>query len=170
MSKRYWLLVLVFLVTGCTSLDQRLHPSGPVSEEEIFNARANQAPVIIYSTSFSHGAAPQQTAELTVRFINVSDKQIDAITLLVVSCLGSDGQDQGVYATLPMKGPFASNGVFETHPTVDASPGWTARQTAQMMIKGADVLFQDGSKQSFTGKDISKLIGNQLSNYCTTGG
>ena len=166
MLKKQWIVVLAFLVVGCASLDQKLNPSGPVSEEEIFNARADQAPVIIYSTSFSHGAETQQPTELTVRFINVSAKQIDAITLLVVSCMAAGGQDQGGYAALPMKGPFAPSGVFESHPSVDASAGWTSRQTSQMMIKAADVLFQDGSKQSFTGKDISKLFGNQLSNYC----
>lgn len=174
MSKMYLLPALALLVAGCAGFGQdvhdRLHPSGPVTEEEIFNARADQAPVIIYSTSFSHGAAPQQGTELTVRFINVSDKQIDAITLLVMSCLGASGQEQGVYAVLPIKGPFAPSGVFESHPSVDASAGWGSGQTSQMMIKAADVLFQDGSKQSFTGKDISKLFGNQLSNYCSTGG
>lgn len=165
MLRKFWVPVLALAVAGCGNIN--LNPSGPVSEQEIDNARADQVPVLIYDTSFSHGAAPQGAGPLTVKLINVSDMQIDMITLLVVSCAGANGQEQGVYATLPVKGPFAPKAVYETHPTLDSSAGWGARETAQMMIKAADVSFHDGSKQSFTGT-ISKLMGSQLSNYCVT--
>lgn len=167
MLRKYWVLALVVLVAGCASIKASLDPSsGPVSEQEIDNARADQVPVIIYDTSFSHGAAVQAAGKLTVKLINVSDKQIDQITLLVVSCAGG-GQEQGVYTTLSVTGPFAPKGVFETHPILDSSAGWSAAQTSQMMIKAADVTFHDGSKQSFT-DNISELMGSQMSNYCVT--
>ena len=35
-----------------------------------------------------------------------------------------------------------------------------------MSIKAADVVFQDGSKQSFT-DNVSKLLDGRLSNFCT---
>lgn len=162
MMKAVLVLASIFLLAGCASISQQINRSGPLTDEEIANARANDVPVIIYDTSFSHGAAAQPSPELTVRFINVSDKQIDTVTLLVVSCLG----DEGVYGTLAMKGPFASKAIYANHPTLDGSVEWSAHQTSQMLIKGADVTFQDGSKQSFGGKDISKLFGQQLSNYC----
>lgn len=165
-SKWVLALALVFLVAGCDRLSQQVNRSGPLTEEQIDSARADGVPVIIYDASFSHAATPEQSPELTVQFINVSDKQIDSITLLVVSCLAAEGQ-QDVYATLPMKGPFAPKAIYASHPTVDSSAGWSARQASRMSIKAADVAFQDGSKQSFTGGDISKLLDNRVSNYCT---
>ena len=111
MSRSKWVLVLasVLLLAGCDRLSQQINRSGPLSDEQIANARADDVPLIIYDTSFSHSAASQPAAELTVRFINVSDKQIDSVTLLVVSCLG--GGQQGVYAALPIQGPFASKAI-----------------------------------------------------------
>jgi len=167
MLRSKWILALAlgFLLGGCASLSQRLNPSGPLSDQEIANARANDVPVIIYDTSFSHGVAPPQATEPTVKLINVSYKQINSITLLVVSCTGTTSGEDGVYATLSLKGPFAPKTVYESHSKVDDSAGWTAGQSSQMMIKAADVLFQDGSKRSFT-DDVSKLFSNQTPNYC----
>lgn len=166
MSRSKWVLALVFLLAGCDRLSQQINRSGPLTDEEIADARADGVPLVIYEASFSHPAAPDQGTELTVRFINVSDKEIDSITLLVVSCLAPAGRED-VYAALPMKGPFAAKGIFANHPTIDTTAGWSARQTSRMSIKAADVVFRDGSKQSFTEKDISKLIDDRISNYCT---
>ena len=163
MMKEMSVLVSVFLLAGCASISQQINRSGPLTDEQIANARADDVPLIIYDTSFSHSAASQPAAELTVRFINVSDKQIDSVTLLVVSCLG--GQ-QDIYATLPMKGPFTSKAIYASHPVIEGPAGWSIRETSRMSIKAADVVFQDGSKQSFT-DNVSKLLDGRLSNFCT---
>ncbi len=152
----------VFLLASCAS------QGISVSDDEILKAKADHVPVIIYDTSFSHGGTPQEVTGLTVRLLNTSDKTINAVTLLMTFCKGATGQEMEGYSTLPLLGPFEANTAYENHPGLDGSPAWTARRTMQMVIKGADVVYADGSSESYSDKDVSKLLGKHLSNYCST--
>lgn len=160
--KGKFILISTVLLAGCAS------QGISVSDDEILKAKADHVPVIIYDTSFSHGGTPQEVTGLTVRLLNTSDKTIYAVTLLLTFCKGASGQEVEGYSTLPLKGPYAANTAYEYHPGLDGSPAWTMRRTMQMVINGADVVYADGSTESYSDKDVSKLLGKHLSNYCST--
>ncbi len=154
--------VFILVLTGCASQGIQ------VSDEEILKAKADHIPVIIFDTSFSHGGTPQDVTALNVDLLNVSDKAINTVTLFTTFCKGATGQEEAGYSTLPLEGPFEANTAYENHPGLGGSPAWTGRRTAQMVIKGVEVVYADGSTESYSDKDVSKLLGKHLSNYCST--
>ena len=162
MLRGTWILGWLFLVAGCAS------QAISVSDDEILKAKADHVPVIIYDTSFSHGGTPQEVNGLTVRLLNTSDKTINVVTLLLTFCKGATGQEEAGYSALPLEGPFEANTAYENHPGIGGSTNWTERRGVTMVIKGAEVVFADGSNGSYTDKDVSKLLGKHLSNYCST--
>lgn len=160
--KGKFILISTVLIAGCAS------QAISVSDDEILKAKADHIPVIIYDTSFSHGGTPQEVTGLVVRLLNTSDKTINVVTLLLTFCKGATGQEDAGYSTLPLEGPFEANTAYENHPSIGGSTDWTARRGMTMVIKGAEVVYADGNTKSYSDKDVSKLLGKHLSNYCST--
>ena len=157
------ILLLITCFYGCST--------GPVnvSDIQIFKAKANHIPVVIYGTSFNDANNEGDITRLSVQFLVTSNKAIETVVLFVRNCKGETGKEEGPIVPLSLNGPFQGNTAYMVYPhfSFSESQGWQARRSWHLVIKGVEALGINGSTSICT-RDLSNVLTKKIANYCST--
>ena len=156
-------------VLVCTAL--ALMPYGCVTTPDTAalqaTASAQHAPMLIYFTSWNDIYA--RNDRMKVGLLNMQADALSSVELQVSTC-GIKGSVWHL-GHLTLKGPFPRGQLRIVYPRwsqkeLNTTVGFSAHHASHLVITSIQLNAPDGANQSFTGKEVSRLLSKNISNYC----